>query len=190
MENERHTVTERLILKLQKVQKKVPAWKASVRYLLERDGPACSLCGEEFSTTKGISIDHVIPRSRGGEDQLENFQLAHRGCNSGKGNETSKYGRRVGPNALVRAGIIPAGLYSRTAEYRVLYAAAREEILTKWWQAHQHLAYRSGARFSVREWMFIEDRVHAKVWYLRVHEGEDAAMTYEPTRVEYKRIAK
>lgn len=185
MRNTRHTVTKKLIRKLQKSQRRVPAWKASVCYLLERDGPACTLCGEEFSTTKGISIDHVIPISRGGRDRLENFQLAHRGCNSRKGSETSKYGSK--PGVLVRAGIMPAGLDSKTSEYRALYVAAREAMLVRWWAAHQHLAYWSGARFSIREWTFIQTRVHARVWYLRVHEGEEAAMSYEPTRAEFSK---
>lgn len=45
----------------------------------------CSLCKEPMPYKKA-SIDHVIPRSRGGNNSLDNLKLAHRDCNSRKGN--------------------------------------------------------------------------------------------------------
>ncbi|GMW02457.1 MAG: hypothetical protein AMXMBFR84_35930 [Candidatus Hydrogenedentota bacterium] len=38
----------------------------------------------------GVEVDHVIPKSRGGEDGLNNRVLCHRDCNRNKGNETAK----------------------------------------------------------------------------------------------------
>lgn len=60
------------------------------RILAERDGARCGICGDpvDLSFSPGISksnkpsIDHVIPRSRGGSDDLDNLALAHMGCNS------------------------------------------------------------------------------------------------------------
>lgn len=34
----------------------------------------------------GPSVEHRLPRSRGGSDDLSNLALAHRACNSGRGN--------------------------------------------------------------------------------------------------------
>lgn len=52
----------------------------------ERDGGACQLCGEPITDPKQRSIDHIIPISRGGTHEPANVQLAHRVCNSRKGN--------------------------------------------------------------------------------------------------------
>ena len=32
------------------------------------------------------TLDHIVPRSKGGADTLENLQLAHAHCNKVKGN--------------------------------------------------------------------------------------------------------
>lgn len=58
--------------------------------LIERDGPDCSICGTlvdlELSWPHPMSrsVDHVIPRSRGGEDDIANYALAHVSCNNRK----------------------------------------------------------------------------------------------------------
>jgi 5-methylcytosine-specific restriction endonuclease McrA len=48
---------------------------------------------------KEITIDHIIPRSRGGADHLDNYQLAHFPCNQDKDSmlpaEFSKFQERV-----------------------------------------------------------------------------------------------
>jgi 5-methylcytosine-specific restriction endonuclease McrA len=51
------------------------------RLVYERDGWACVFCG----TAEDLSVDHIHPFSRGGEDVLENFQTLCRPCNSRKG---------------------------------------------------------------------------------------------------------
>jgi hypothetical protein len=67
-----------------------------VRYLLKRDGPVCHYCGTRLATeatAKGgrlenqVTLDHIIPRSRGGGNHLENFVLSCPGCNQWKGKE-------------------------------------------------------------------------------------------------------
>lgn len=54
----------------------VPMTRAGV---LRRDGRVCAYCGKRADT-----IDHVIPRSRGGMHSWENCVAACRGCNSRK----------------------------------------------------------------------------------------------------------
>ncbi|MDP9434595.1 MAG: HNH endonuclease [Actinomycetota bacterium] len=59
--------------------------------LADRDGPLCWLCGNEVSPSapRGSrdagSVDHVVPRARGGGDEDDNLRLAHRACNSRRG---------------------------------------------------------------------------------------------------------
>ena len=48
--------------------------------LLERDGSACLVCGAGADLT----IDHIVPISRGGSDDLSNLQVLCRRCNSSK----------------------------------------------------------------------------------------------------------
>lgn len=49
--------------------------------LIERDGYECACCG----STEDITIDHIIPLSKGGDDELNNLRLLCRSCNSRKG---------------------------------------------------------------------------------------------------------
>lgn len=54
--------------------------------VLKRDGNRCQYCG----THEDLTIDHVIPRSRGGQDTWENLVAACNRCNHKKGNHTPK----------------------------------------------------------------------------------------------------
>jgi 5-methylcytosine-specific restriction endonuclease McrA len=56
--------------------------------LIRRDGGACYLCQRPFETFKDVTIDHLIPRSKGGLDKLENYRLAHAECNQLKADLT------------------------------------------------------------------------------------------------------
>ena len=42
----------------------------------------CGICREPMGLD--ISIDHIVPRAKGGGDELENLQAVHRSCNSRK----------------------------------------------------------------------------------------------------------
>tara|TARA_B100000700_G_C14765949_1_gene724370 strand:- start:76 stop:606 length:531 start_codon:yes stop_codon:yes gene_type:complete len=53
--------------------------------ILQRDNNSCQYCGY---IGKKLSIDHVIPRSRGGSDRWENVTTACLPCNLLKGNRT------------------------------------------------------------------------------------------------------
>lgn len=59
---------------------KIPAALRARVY--ERDGHVCLHCG----TTENLSLDHIIPWSKGGPDTYENFQTLCRSCNARKGN--------------------------------------------------------------------------------------------------------
>lgn len=53
--------------------------------LFARDQFQCLYCAEIFPAA-ALSRDHVVPRSRGGEDRWENVVTACRRCNQRKGN--------------------------------------------------------------------------------------------------------
>lgn len=53
--------------------------------ILRRDALRCQYCGR---TDLPLTIDHILPRSRGGEDSWENLITACRRCNTKKGNRT------------------------------------------------------------------------------------------------------
>lgn len=65
-------------------------YRVSARQLAARDGAICGICGEEVDMTirmpdrRCASVDHVIPRARGGKNDPTNLQLAHFICNSRK----------------------------------------------------------------------------------------------------------
>lgn len=56
----------------------------SRRNIMKRDRYTCQYCGIKSDLT----LDHVIPRSRGGEDSWENLVTACNHCNVKKGNRT------------------------------------------------------------------------------------------------------
>lgn len=55
----------------------------------ERDGWWCWLCGEAVDPNAfgpwQATIDHLVPRSRGGTNKPANLRLAHRRCNNHRG---------------------------------------------------------------------------------------------------------
>jgi 5-methylcytosine-specific restriction endonuclease McrA len=57
------------------------------RHVFQRDGHTCQYCG--FGG-EPLSIDHVLPRSRGGADVWENVTTACLPCNVRKGNRTPR----------------------------------------------------------------------------------------------------
>lgn len=64
------------------------AWKSTVprftkRRLLQRDKGKCAYCGKEATT-----VDHVIPRSRGGTTDWTNSVASCLKCNHKKGSKT------------------------------------------------------------------------------------------------------
>ena len=60
--------------------------------ILQRDQNACQYCGYKGEK---LSIDHVVPRSRGGLDVWENVTTACFPCNVMKGNRTPQEAKLV-----------------------------------------------------------------------------------------------
>jgi hypothetical protein len=55
-------------------------------YLLEKFFRKCAYCN---TTDVPLEVEHIVPKSRGGSDRVENLTLACRPCNQKKGNQTA-----------------------------------------------------------------------------------------------------
>lgn len=71
--------------------------KYTIEQVLEKYGTNCHICGKEIDLNKprfqgypgwrhGLQIDHIVPISKGGSDNIENVRPAHGFCNLSKGN--------------------------------------------------------------------------------------------------------
>jgi 5-methylcytosine-specific restriction endonuclease McrA len=79
------------------LEKSVPKYKAKNRpqvksktkrqVVYERDGHKCLRCGD----TKRLTLDHVIPVSKGGSSEVDNLQTLCFDCNCLKDNDTIDY---------------------------------------------------------------------------------------------------
>lgn len=58
--------------------------------LYGEQGGHCNGCGEHFKT-QNLTVDHIIPKSKGGTDHLNNLQLLCGYCNSVKGDRGQEY---------------------------------------------------------------------------------------------------
>ena len=83
--------------------KRTTIWKRRTEAALRaRDGDGCWLCTRPIDVGLA-SIEHVLPRSLGGNDALDNLRLCHRDCNTRLGNRTPKGKRRM--RQRVRRGV-------------------------------------------------------------------------------------
>jgi 5-methylcytosine-specific restriction endonuclease McrA len=63
--------------------------KFNRRNIFARDSNQCQYCGRKFPTSE-LSLDHVVPRSQGGQTTWENIVCSCVGCNVKKGGRTPK----------------------------------------------------------------------------------------------------
>ena len=90
-----------------RVPRDVHRRKITRKAVLARDSWTCQYCGHAHH---GLTVDHVIPRSRGGESVWENIVASCAPCNRRKGNrlprEISMHPKTTprppGPNVFIR----------------------------------------------------------------------------------------
>jgi 5-methylcytosine-specific restriction endonuclease McrA len=66
--------------------------KFNRRNIFARDGNRCQYCGKKFPSSD-LSLDHVIPKSRGGKANWQNIVCACLKCNVRKGGRTPREAR-------------------------------------------------------------------------------------------------
>src|SRR5437773_1239716 len=108
-----HPVVIRLVTYV-RVPRDARSRRITRRAVFARDSWTCQYCG----TTSHLTVDHVIPRSRGGPSDWENIVTSCAPCNRRKGNrtpvETGVHPRRKprapGPSIFIRvaAPVVPA----------------------------------------------------------------------------------
>lgn len=67
-----------------KNRKQITNYKKMLNKLLHKYNFTCVYCGAK----KKLTVDHIIPVSRNGTDDINNLQIACKNCNSRKGNKT------------------------------------------------------------------------------------------------------
>jgi 5-methylcytosine-specific restriction endonuclease McrA len=67
------------------VRRPLPELRISRRAILTRDKHTCRYCGKQSRT---LTIDHVVPRGRGGKDTWDNLVACCVRCNNVKGSLT------------------------------------------------------------------------------------------------------
>lgn len=70
-------------------------------YLFERENRCCIYCGIHASKAK-MEIEHVVPKSKGGTDSLNNLVLSCHACNQAKGNQDIQTYLKGKPSVLRR----------------------------------------------------------------------------------------
>ncbi|XDE61069.1 group II intron reverse transcriptase/maturase [Arthrospira platensis BEA 1257B] len=55
-----------------------------VAKLLKKQKGKCTWCGQYFTPSDIVEVDHIVPRSQGGKDEYKNLQLLHRHCHDDK----------------------------------------------------------------------------------------------------------
>jgi len=63
--------------------------KLNRRNIYARDNSRCQYCGKRFSTSE-LSLDHILPRSRGGQNTWQNVVCCCVRCNVKKGGRTPR----------------------------------------------------------------------------------------------------
>ncbi len=137
-----------------------PVTGAQRERILERDGRRCVECG----SAERLSIDHIVPRSRGGSSADDNLQTLCVRCNSAKGNRdraasiaqpcadvesTSGQGR-----AVVARGLLSLGSCLLSSEETPCGNPADphsggedlEEAFEGWWVAYGRVGDKARAR--------------------------------------------
>lgn len=78
-----------VIVLRQVIRKFVGGLPCCRKYVFARDEGSCQYCGVNLTVSTG-TLDHVIPKSRGGKWSWDNLVLACTKCNQHKGNRTPK----------------------------------------------------------------------------------------------------
>jgi 5-methylcytosine-specific restriction endonuclease McrA len=127
-----HTPTRALdapsVIRLQyHIKRPRPRVKLSRREVFARDRHTCQYCG---TVSRDLTIDHVVPKHRGGRHEWENLVAACRTCNHRKGSKTLSEARM----SLRREPRAPR------ADVRYLYGTYLADERNDAWRSYLFLA--------------------------------------------------
>jgi len=78
---------------------KNPEMPNRVSSLLKKQKGKCTHCELFFKQGDVMEVDHIIPKSQGGKDSYDNWQLLHRHCHDTKTALDGSYGKQSGCNS-------------------------------------------------------------------------------------------
>jgi 5-methylcytosine-specific restriction endonuclease McrA len=81
-----HMITQKVIRLVEYIRipySRMYRTKPSKNAIYKRDGYKCQYC----SSTKNLTLDHIIPKSKGGKTTYSNLVVACSSCNTKKGNK-------------------------------------------------------------------------------------------------------
>ena len=78
---------------------KNPEMPKRVTTLLKKQKGKCTHCGLFFRENDVLEVDHKIPKSQGGKDIYDNWQLLHRHCHDTKTANDGSPGKKSGCNS-------------------------------------------------------------------------------------------
>jgi 5-methylcytosine-specific restriction endonuclease McrA len=67
--------------------------------VFQRDNWKCVSCGRSAANDVILHVDHIVPRSKGGKDELDNYQTLCHICNIGKSNKDDTNIRKFNKNS-------------------------------------------------------------------------------------------
>jgi RNA-directed DNA polymerase len=77
-----------------------PEVSTKVANLLKRQKGKCSHCGNYFKDGDSIEVDHIIPKSKDGKNEYNNWQLLHRHCHDTKTVSDDSFGNKSNCNSV------------------------------------------------------------------------------------------
>ena len=77
-----------------------PEVSGKVGFLLKRQKGKCPHCNNFFKDGDSIEVDHIIPKSKGGKDKYDNWQLLHRHCHDTKTARDGSSGNKSNWNSV------------------------------------------------------------------------------------------
>jgi RNA-directed DNA polymerase len=77
-----------------------PEMPTRVVTLLKKQKGKCAQCNLHFREEDVMEIDHIIPKSKGGKDKYDNWQLLHRHCHDTKTTSDGSYGNKSDCNSV------------------------------------------------------------------------------------------
>lgn len=82
--------TARYRIKTVKRQSKTQRWRISHEQVIREYGDKCHICNQSIDLDlprthkQGLTVDHLVPLSKGGSDEMSNLRPAHWSCNMRK----------------------------------------------------------------------------------------------------------
>jgi hypothetical protein len=81
------SVSDEILLKAKEAaEQRIRVMPAQRWRVFQRDGWKCVSCGRGSEDDVILHVDHIVPRSKGGKDELDNYQTLCHLCNIGKSN--------------------------------------------------------------------------------------------------------